>query len=154
MKTLILYYTRSGHTLEAANAVAEGIRAAGSEADVVMARDLDPASLAGYDGLIVGSPCYYGLFASGVAGPITKALQALEPDALSGKRCGGIAVQAATGAKHTVESIGTMVQEKGCAGYLPGPVATAGVPMSVVKGPRMGPRAKERFRAYGTQFAT
>ncbi len=30
MKTLLLHYTKTGHTLEAAEAVAEGVRAVGS----------------------------------------------------------------------------------------------------------------------------
>lgn len=152
MRTVILYFSKTGHTLEAANAVAEGIRSAGSEADLVSAKDFDVAALARYDSLIVGSPCYYGVVASGIAGPVAKALRALGPDALGGKRCGGISVQAAVGAKNTVKSIGTVLQEKGCDEYLPGPVATAGTPMSVVKGPSIDARAKEQFCAYGAQF--
>jgi menaquinone-dependent protoporphyrinogen IX oxidase len=34
MKVLILYFTKTGHTLEAANSVAEGIKNAGSEVDL------------------------------------------------------------------------------------------------------------------------
>jgi menaquinone-dependent protoporphyrinogen IX oxidase len=38
MKVLILCFTKTGHTLEAANATAEGIRSVGSEADLLTAR--------------------------------------------------------------------------------------------------------------------
>jgi len=35
VRILFLYYSKTGHTLEAARATAEGIRSAGSEADLV-----------------------------------------------------------------------------------------------------------------------
>jgi hypothetical protein len=144
METLILTYTKSSHTLEAASAVAEGSRAAGSRADEVMVRDLDAAALVSYDGLIGGSPCYYGLVASGIAGPMVKALRAPEPGSLNGKRCGGTAVQAAPGAERAVEPIGVILQ-KGRAEYLPSPIITAGVPMTWSRGSIWGPVPKGGF---------
>lgn len=57
MKVLVLYHTKTGHTLEAANATANGIRDAGSEVDVVAVKGFDASRISDYDALIVGSPC-------------------------------------------------------------------------------------------------
>jgi NAD(P)H dehydrogenase (quinone) len=61
MKVLIVYDSRSGNTEKMAHAVAEGAKKAGVEVSV---RKVDEASvdeLLGADGIILGSPVYYGL---------------------------------------------------------------------------------------------
>ena len=153
MKVLILYHTKTGHTLEAANATAEGIRSAGSQADLVSAKNWNPTALANYDALIVGSPCWAGsVTSSGVATPITRALDSLAPGALQGKRCSGISVHSGMGAETTVRTIGEILAQKGAADYRPGPVARAGVPLSLWKGPSVSVEDEERFRAFGAEF--
>jgi len=153
MKVLILYFTKTGHTLEAANATADGIRAAGSEVDLVTVKDFDAAELADYDALIVGSPCWNGVASgSGVAKPVSQALDTLAPRSLQGKRCGGISVHAFIGGENTVRTIGSILTQKGCGDYRPGPVAKAGVPVSLWKGPAVSPEDEDLFRAFGTEF--
>jgi flavodoxin len=152
MKVLIVYHTKTGHTLEAGNAVAEGIRSAGSEANLVTAKDFDGGQLANYDALIVGSPCWFGSVVGGIATPIQKALDGLTPGALQGKRCGAISVGAFMGAKGTVAALGTALEQKGAAEFRPGPTALAGVPLSVIKGPSVKAQDEDRFRAFGAQF--
>ena len=154
MKVLILYFTKTGHTLEAAEATAEGIRAAGSEVDIVNVKGFNVDKLSDYDALIVGSPCWGGSICKkgGIAGPVKKMLKALKPGTLKGKRCGGIAVHSGGGAENTVTNIGTMLMEKGCEDYRPGPVATAGVPLSLWKGPSVSSEDRELFRAFGSEF--
>ena len=44
------------------------------------------------------------------------------------------------------------MSQKGCEDYRPGPVARAGVPFSVWKGPSVGARDAEIFKAYGAEF--
>lgn len=152
MKVLVLYFTRTGHTLEAATATARGIEAAGAQADLVAVGDFDPAKIANYDAVIVGSPCWSGMFGSGIAKPIAQALHKLSSQALSGKRCGGIAVNAAAGAQTTVKSIGEILRQKGCTDYRPGPIAAAGAPMSLWKGPAVKPADEESFKNFGSEF--
>lgn len=153
MKVLILYFTKTGHTLEAANATAEGIRSAGSEVDLVPIKDFNAVELAYYDALIVGSPCWNGaISSSGVAKPITQALNTLTPETLKGKRCGGISVNASMGGENTVKTMGKILAQKGCEDYRPGPVAKAGVPLSLWKGPSVTPKDEELFKAFGTEF--
>ena len=142
-----------GHTLEAANATAEGIRSAGSEADLIPAQAFAPAQLAGYDALIVASPCWAGSVGRPVlAPPIERALTALSTEALLEVRCGGISVHSGIGGDATVQYIGEILAQKGCTDYRSGPAARAGVPFSLWKGPSVSSQDKVRFEAYGTAF--
>ena len=153
MKVLILYFTKTGHTLEAANATAEGIRSAGSEADLIAAQDFDPAQLAGYEALIVASPCWAG--STGrllLPKPLDRALTALATDALREKRCGVISVHAGIGGENTIQRLGERLVQKGCTDYRPGPAARAGTPFSLWKGPSVKPEDEARFKAYGAAF--
>jgi flavodoxin len=152
MKVIVLYHTKTGHTREAANATVEGIRSAGSEVDLVSAKDFDPGQLTGYDALIVGSPCWFGSVAGGIATPVKEALDSLTPDALQGKRCGAISVAAFMGAEGTVAALGAVLERKGADEFKPGPTARAGVPLSVIKGPSVNAADEERFRAFGSEF--
>lgn len=152
MKVLILYFTKTGHTLEAARATAAGIRSAGSVADIVVTADFDAADLEGYDGLIVGSPCWNGAFGGGIARPVVQVLDKLPPNALKGKRGGGISVYGGVGGKNTVKAIGDVLAQLGCEDYKPGPAAKAGIPLSLWKGPSVSPDDEERLCAYGAQF--
>ena len=77
MKIMISYYSKTGHTLEGAIAVAEGIRKSGSEAELVPVSDFQADALQDVDGLILGSPCWAGsLTGAGIAGPL---LQTVKP---------------------------------------------------------------------------
>lgn len=153
MKILILYYSKTGHTLEAVNAVAEGIRAVGAVADLFSVDKFDPSLLRDYDGFIVGSPCWAGsLTPNGVALPLQKALNALPVRGLKGKRCGGIAVHSWMGGKTTERQLSKILAGKGCEEYRTGPVARAGVPFSAWTGPSVKPKDEERFKAYGAAF--
>ena len=152
MKVMIVYHTKTGHTLEAANAVAEGIRSAGSEAELITAKQFSASRVAGYDALIAGSPCWFGSVVGGIAAPLQSALESLGAGALQGKKCAAISVGSFGGAKGTVAAMGAILQQKVCAEFVPGPTAFAGVPLSVVKGPSVSAKAEDRFRAFGAQF--
>ncbi len=153
MKILILYYTKTGHTLEAAKATAEGIESAGSEVTIVPVAEFSADSIAEYAGIILGSPCWAGsLTHSGIARPLSKIIKALPSDSMAMKRCGGISVHSRTGGTHTVKALGELLSRKGCSDYRPGPAARAGVPLSLWKGPSLSPDDKERFKNYGSQF--
>jgi flavorubredoxin len=60
-KVLIVYTTRSGHTKEIADLIAEGARMAGAEARTVDVADIKKeADLEDCDALALGSPTYHG----------------------------------------------------------------------------------------------
>lgn len=64
-KILVIYYSRTGNTEKMANAVGKGIKDAGGEAHVVSVEDFgDVEKLPEYDGIIMGSPTYFGILAA------------------------------------------------------------------------------------------
>lgn len=64
MKILVGYYSRSGNTKKMAAAIAKGIAEEGVACDVKEVSDIEVDDLLQYEGLIFGSPTYYGLMAA------------------------------------------------------------------------------------------
>jgi NAD(P)H dehydrogenase (quinone) len=66
-RILVTHFSRSGNTEAMAGHVAEGAREVdGTEVVVRPVAQVDPKGLADYDGIIVGSPTYYGQMAAEV----------------------------------------------------------------------------------------
>ena len=61
MKVLIVYDSRSGNTEKMAHAVSEGVIEEGLDVEVKRVDEASVDELPGVDGLILGSPVYYGL---------------------------------------------------------------------------------------------
>jgi len=61
---LIVYYSRSGNTGKLAKAVAEGVSEAGGHPTVKSVEEIDINTLPDYDGIIAGSPVYFGTMAA------------------------------------------------------------------------------------------
>jgi flavorubredoxin len=60
-KVLIVFATRTGETQNIADLIAEGVRMAGHQAEVVNVKNVkSEADLAGYDGYVFGSATYHG----------------------------------------------------------------------------------------------
>jgi NAD(P)H dehydrogenase (quinone) len=64
VKVLIIYYTRSGNTEKLAKLIEEGIKSEGVESVLKKVQEVDPKDLLEYDGIIIGSPVYYGTMAA------------------------------------------------------------------------------------------
>lgn len=62
-KILIVYYSKTGHTEKMADAVEDAIRQEGVEVVKKKVEDTQIEELLDYDGIIIGSPCYYGTMA-------------------------------------------------------------------------------------------
>ena len=117
MNALLLYHTKTGHTLEAANAIVQGIQSAGGSVTLVLAKDFTPQTINQYDVLIVGSPCWGGSIANGISTPIADAINKITNE-VTGKLCAGFSVNAGYGGESTVQSLGERLKAKGCADYL------------------------------------
>jgi len=65
-KILICYYSRSGHTKKMAYLIAQGIREEDVDVDVRDVKQVKVDDLREYDGIVLGSPTYYG----GPAAPV------------------------------------------------------------------------------------
>jgi len=60
-KILIVYFSKTGNTKEMAEFVQEGAVGAGAETELKDVEDASIDDLTGADGIIIGSPTYYGL---------------------------------------------------------------------------------------------
>jgi len=74
MKALIVYYSRTGTTKKMAELIAEEVRSAGLEVDLLSVSEVKPEQLLDYDGIIMGSPTYYGTLAAGLKELLDKSI--------------------------------------------------------------------------------
>ncbi|MFB3897459.1 MAG: flavodoxin family protein [bacterium] len=63
-KVLIIYYTRSGNTEKLAKLIEEGIKSEGVDSVLKKVQDVEPKEMLEYDGIVIGSPVYYGSVAA------------------------------------------------------------------------------------------
>ncbi len=61
---LIVYYSKTGNTEKLAKAVAEGVREGGGNPTLKKVEEVDINKLPEYDGIIAGSPVYFGTMAA------------------------------------------------------------------------------------------
>ncbi len=61
---LVVYYSRAGNTEKLAKAVAEGVREGRGNPTVKSVDEVDVSELPEYDGIIAGSPVYFGMMAA------------------------------------------------------------------------------------------
>jgi NAD(P)H dehydrogenase (quinone) len=61
MKVLIIYYSETGNTKKMAELIAEGVKEEKLEVIVKDVENVNVKELLDYDGIIIGSPTYYGL---------------------------------------------------------------------------------------------
>ncbi len=95
VRILIVYYEASGGTEAMARAIAAGVKEGGGEAVIMRVEDTAPEDLKAADGVVFGSPTYYGL-------PAPRMLALFEESvrchgALEGKAGGAFAVSANIG---------------------------------------------------------
>lgn len=156
MNVLIVYFSKTGHTGEAAHAIATGVKEAGSEVKIVKNDEFSASLLANYDAVLFGTPCRFGGVSSklGVAPIIKKMLLALPENSLAGKKCGGFSIHFGGGAKHAVTNMGKIISTKGCTDYVAGPIAAAGAPLSLWTGKAVTPEDEVRFSAFGKEFVS
>jgi len=65
-KILICYYSRTGNTKKMAQLIEKGVRSRKVDVDTKDVASVTPKSLLGYDGIVIGSPTYYGLMSAEV----------------------------------------------------------------------------------------
>ena len=65
-KVLILYYSRTGNTEDMAKIIAEELKIKGQDVGLKAIKDVNLGDLETADGVIIGSPTYYGTMAAQV----------------------------------------------------------------------------------------
>ena len=154
MRILVLYYSKTGHTLEAVNPMVDGLRSGGSEAEAVNTKGFNAKKISEYDALIVGSPCWGGsIWKKSAAFPVVRALKKLPKDSLKEIRCGGISIHGGRGGEITIEHLRRLLESRGCQDFRPGPVAKAGTAISIGRGPSVKDEDLKKFKEYGSSFA-
>ncbi len=61
---LIVYYSRAGNTEKLAKAIAQGVREGGGNPTLKTVDEVDINELPEFDGIIAGSPVYFGIMAA------------------------------------------------------------------------------------------
>ncbi|HEY1406749.1 MAG TPA: flavodoxin family protein [Spirochaetota bacterium] len=74
-RIIIIFDSKSGNTAKMAELIAEGIRAGNGEADVVNVKNANVDLLPGYDGIVIGSPVYFGQPTSAIKELIDKSIR-------------------------------------------------------------------------------
>src|SRR3569832_138010 len=118
-KILVLYYSMYGHIELMSQAVAEGVRAAGSEATIKRVPETIPEAkakeLGDYDGILFGGPTRYGVMAAQLRNFIDQTGKLWLSGALIGKP-GGVFTSTATqhgGQETTITSFHTTLLHLG-----------------------------------------
>ncbi len=63
-RIIVIYYSRTGNTEKMAKSIVEGIEKEGVEPVIKAVKDVDVNELLKYEGIIIGSPTYYGTVAA------------------------------------------------------------------------------------------
>ena len=102
-KVLIVYYSRTGNTEAMATAIAKAVTEEGLDVVCKKVKDVAVDELLEADGLIVGSPTYYGTMAASVKRLLDASVK--HHGKLNGKVGAAFASAAATGQETTIFSI-------------------------------------------------
>jgi len=151
-----VYYTKTGHTKQAGEDIAAGLRGGGVQVELRPPAEVSAEELASYDLMVVGSPCHAGsvrVLFSGIAGPVSDWLGSLPRDAFSGKPVAAYSVHSFLGGQATVKNLERLLSDMGGWVLAPGPVVKAGVPFSLWRGPDASPEDRERLRKFGRDLA-
>lgn len=148
---LIVYFSHGGNTRKMAEALAEAVKAGGCQAEVRKVADTSLADLVAADGLLFGSPCYFGNVAAPMKQLLDESVKLFGKGELEGKPAGAFV---------SAGGIGGM-GELALVSLLAGALIHGMVVQGLRKGGHFGPLAigepDERCLAecasYGRQFA-
>lgn len=102
-KVLIIYYSRTGTTETMAEDIASAMKKEGVDVDLRKVEDVNAGDLLNYDGIIMGSPTYYGTMAAEMKKLIDETVE--YHGKLDGKMGAAFATAAVSGFETTVFSI-------------------------------------------------
>jgi len=82
---LIVYFSHGGNTRKMAEAIAQGLREEGLEATLRRVDEVEIDEVAAADGLILGSPCYFGNMAADMKRFLDESIKLFGKGELEGK---------------------------------------------------------------------
>jgi flavodoxin len=149
-RALIIYYTRTGHTREAAEHIAKGLQIHNVNVTLCEVQKVDPTLIKGYDIVLVGSPTH----ALRPARAIRKFLSELPAHMLRGTICGSFAVMARFGGDKVVAWINSELQRLGGKVVEGSPIVKAGSALSLWVGPHASLEAVANCVNYGKKVGS
>lgn len=153
MKALIVYHSKTGHTKDAAEAIAGGLEEKGADVTIKSAASTSAVEVKDYDILLAGSPTYGNTMYKSPAKPVSKFLDSLKASDLKGKYAGAFSVNAAMGADKIVASTEKMLAGHGATVVAGGPAVKAGAPLSLWKGPDAFDADVKKCEEFGRKVA-
>ncbi len=148
-KALVVYHTKTGHTAEAAEAVARGLEAGKVSVEVKPVSEVRPSDLENYSILAVGSPTR----GARPARVVKRFIKGLDRKALKGKRATVFSAYAGFRGKATLRRLRRLLRRRGAKVVLRGVAVKAGAPLSLWKGPQASPEDVARLEKLGRDLA-
>jgi flavodoxin len=148
-EALVTYFTKTGHTASAAEAVVRGLESAKVKATAKPISDLSADELAGYSIIAVGSPTRGGR----PARVVKKFFRGLDKKALKGKTATVFTSYAAMNGKSTLRHTRKLLKHKKAKVPLKGVAVKAGAPLSLWKGPAASEEDVGRLEEMGRLLA-
>lgn len=148
-KALVIYHTKTGHTAEAAEAVARGLEAGKVSVTVKPVSEARAGELEDYDIIAVGSPTR----GARPARVVKRFVKGLDRKALKGKKATVFSAYAGFRGKATLRRLRRLLRRRGAKVVLRGVAVKAGAPLSLWKGPQASPEDVERLEQLGRDLA-
>lgn len=148
-KALVTYYSKTGHTASAAEAIARGLESKRVEATVKPVSEVDPSELSGYSAIALGSPTR----GARPARVVKKFVRGLDKGALKGKAATTFSAYAGFRGKATLRRLKRLLKKKKARKVLRGVAVKAGAPLSLWKGPEASREDVARLEELGRRLA-
>jgi flavorubredoxin len=147
-QALVLYHTKTGHTADAAEAVARGLESRKVKTTVKRISDVDPSKLSDYSMIAVGSPTR----GARPARVVKRFLRGIDKKALKGKTATTFSSYSAFRGKATLRHMARPLKRRK-AKVLKGVAFKAGAPLSLWKGPEASEKDVVRLEELGRKLA-
>lgn len=148
-RALVVYHSKTGHTEEAARAVARGLESAKVEATVKRVSEVDPGELDAYSIIAVGSPTR----GARPARVVKRFIKGLDRKALKGKAATAFTAYAGFRGRATLRRLRRLLRRRKARVVLRGVAVKAGAPLSLWKGPQASPEDVARLEELGRTLA-
>jgi len=148
-RALVVYHSKTGHTEEAAHAVARGLESAGVEVTVRHVSEVSPEELERSSMIAVGSPTR----GARPARVVKRFIKGLDRKALKGKAATVFTAYAGFRGRATLRRLRRSLRRRGAKVVLRGVAVKAGAPLSLWKGPQASPEDVARLEELGRDLA-
>ncbi|MFW6113666.1 MAG: flavodoxin family protein [Actinomycetota bacterium] len=148
-RALVVHYTKTGHTADAAEAVAKGLESGKVSPTIKPLSEVSGEDLADYPMIAVGSPTRGGR----PARKVKKFLRGLDKKALKGKTVAAFTAYSAVRGKATLRRLKRLLKRRKAKKVVRGVAVKAGAPLSLWKGPDASEEDKVRLEELGKKLA-